>query len=211
VIAQLWVAMFDLPCCTLLAGPQDYNNALKLATGAAQRDTVYQAMGADAAAVGDFKAAGAHYGRIVGGRPPFEELALLLVESGDPEALQVFLSTKLQVCRASLPPAPAPAAAAVWCGVYLSHAVCVGRRAAGPVITDILSMMCRTSTNNSVHDSPLLLNGAHSLMHVGLIRGVNCALPGWGLVDCLVGLLTALGVVRWGGGVHGGCTGAGAQ
>jgi hypothetical protein len=55
-------------------------------------------MGADAAAAGDFKAAGAHYGRIVGGKPPFEELALLLVEAGDPEALQIFLNTKLQVC-----------------------------------------------------------------------------------------------------------------
>lgn len=40
--------------------------------------------------------AGAHYGRIVSGKPPFEEVALLLVESGEPEALQVFLQTKLQ-------------------------------------------------------------------------------------------------------------------
>lgn len=72
-------------------------NALKLAAGSSQRDTVYQSMGADAAAAGDFKAAGAHYGRIVGGKPPFEELALVLVESGDPEALQIFLQTKLQV------------------------------------------------------------------------------------------------------------------
>lgn len=40
---------------------------------------------------------GANYGRIVSGKPPFEELALLLVESGEPEALQVFLQTKLQV------------------------------------------------------------------------------------------------------------------
>lgn len=81
-------------CCTCL---QDYANALKLAAGSAQRDIVYQSMGADAAAAGDFKAAGAHYGRIVGGKPPFEELALLLVEAGDPEALQIFLNTKLQV------------------------------------------------------------------------------------------------------------------
>jgi hypothetical protein len=76
---------------------QDYANALKLAAGSAQRDVVYQSMGADAAAAGDFKAAGAHYGHIVGGKPPFEELALLLVEAGDPEALQIFLNTKLQV------------------------------------------------------------------------------------------------------------------
>eukprot|EP00879_Flechtneria_rotunda_P019362 GHRR01020334.1.p1 GENE.GHRR01020334.1~~GHRR01020334.1.p1 ORF type:complete len:907 (+),score=281.55 GHRR01020334.1:278-2998(+) len=76
---------------------RDYNNALKLAAGSAQRDIVYQSMGTDAAAGGDFKAAGAYYGRIVGGQPPFEELALMLVDSGDPEALQVFLSTKLQV------------------------------------------------------------------------------------------------------------------
>lgn len=45
--------------------------------------------------------AGAHYGRIVSGKPPFEEVALLLVESGEPEALQVFLQTKLQ---ARIPP-----------------------------------------------------------------------------------------------------------
>jgi hypothetical protein len=45
---------------------------------------------------------GAHYGRIVSGKPPFEELALLLVESGEPEALQVFLQTKLQVREALL-------------------------------------------------------------------------------------------------------------
>eukprot|EP00882_Tetradesmus_deserticola_P021379 GHRQ01023150.1.p1 GENE.GHRQ01023150.1~~GHRQ01023150.1.p1 ORF type:complete len:206 (+),score=125.47 GHRQ01023150.1:766-1383(+) len=76
---------------------QDYANALKLAAGSAQRDIAYQSMGADAAAAGDFKAAGAHYGRIVGGKPPFEELALLLVEAGDPAALQIFLNTKLQV------------------------------------------------------------------------------------------------------------------
>lgn len=43
--------------------------------------------------------AGLHYGRIVSGKPPFEELALLLVESGEPESLQVFLQTKLQVRR----------------------------------------------------------------------------------------------------------------
>lgn len=76
---------------------QDFDNALKLAAGPVQRDVVYQAMGADAAAAGDWKAAGAHYGRIVSGKPPFEEVALLLVESGEPEALQVFLQTKLQV------------------------------------------------------------------------------------------------------------------
>jgi hypothetical protein len=40
---------------------------------------------------------GHHYGRIVSGKPPFEELALLLVDSGEPEALQAFLQTKLQV------------------------------------------------------------------------------------------------------------------
>lgn len=38
------------------------------------------------------------YGRIVGGSPPFEDVALSLVEAGDPEALQLFLQTKLQVC-----------------------------------------------------------------------------------------------------------------
>jgi hypothetical protein len=37
---------------------QDFDNALKLAAGPAQRDVVYQEMGADAAANGDWKAAG---------------------------------------------------------------------------------------------------------------------------------------------------------
>lgn len=37
---------------------QDYDNALKLAAGPSQRDVVYQAMGTDAAAAGDWKAAG---------------------------------------------------------------------------------------------------------------------------------------------------------
>ncbi|KAF8061305.1 VPS18 [Scenedesmus sp. PABB004] len=76
---------------------QDYANALKLAAGAAQRDAVYRAMGDAAAAAGDWAAAGARYGRIVGGAPPFEELALTLVESGAPDALTAFLTTKLQV------------------------------------------------------------------------------------------------------------------
>jgi hypothetical protein len=31
------------------------------------------------------------------GKPSFEELALLLVEAGDPEALQIYLNTKMQV------------------------------------------------------------------------------------------------------------------
>lgn len=34
----------------------------------------------------------------MGGRPPFEEVALQLVEAGDPDALAIFLKTKLQVC-----------------------------------------------------------------------------------------------------------------
>jgi hypothetical protein len=37
---------------------QDFTNALKLAAGPAQRDIVFHAMGADAAAAGDWKAAG---------------------------------------------------------------------------------------------------------------------------------------------------------
>jgi hypothetical protein len=37
----------------------------------------------------------------VGGKPPFEELALLLVEAGDAEAPQIFLNTKLQVISKS--------------------------------------------------------------------------------------------------------------
>jgi hypothetical protein len=50
-------------CCAVLCRTvclQDFNNALKLAAGPLQRDVVYQAMGADAAAAGDWKAAGEH-------------------------------------------------------------------------------------------------------------------------------------------------------
>lgn len=54
-------------------------------------------MGDAAATAGDYKAAAGHFARIVGGRPPFEELALQLVESGEPEALQAYLATKLTV------------------------------------------------------------------------------------------------------------------
>lgn len=42
-------------------------------------------------------AAAGQWGHVVGGRPPFEEIALKLVEAGDPDALAVFLKTKLQV------------------------------------------------------------------------------------------------------------------
>lgn len=136
-------------CVHVLPRPtQDYSSALKLAAGPAQRDIVFHAIGADAAAAGDWKTAGAsargfwrqrlparaaklpryvlcpqlcsrttdphplcrgvlwlamhaapgaNWGRIVSGKPPFEELALALVESGEPEGLQAFLQTKLQV------------------------------------------------------------------------------------------------------------------
>lgn len=42
-------------------------------------------------------AAASRWARVVGGRPSFEEVALQLVEAGDPGALALFLSTKLQV------------------------------------------------------------------------------------------------------------------
>jgi hypothetical protein len=35
------------------------------------------------------------WGRVVGGRPAFEDLALRLVEAGDAGALEAFLATKL--------------------------------------------------------------------------------------------------------------------
>ncbi|KAI8463559.1 MAG: hypothetical protein J3K34DRAFT_462375 [Monoraphidium minutum] len=76
---------------------EDYDSALRLAAGPAQRDAVYIAMAEDSFARGDRKAAAAQWGRVVGGRPPFEEVALRLVEAGEPNALATFLSTKLQV------------------------------------------------------------------------------------------------------------------
>lgn len=54
------VSLQQMRCCVVLV-LQDYDNALKLAAGPSQRDVVYQAMGADAAAAGDWKAAGAVY------------------------------------------------------------------------------------------------------------------------------------------------------
>lgn len=45
-------------CMCVFIWLQDFDNALKLAAGPVQRDVVYQAMGADAAAAGDWKAAG---------------------------------------------------------------------------------------------------------------------------------------------------------
>lgn len=76
---------------------QDYDNALKLCSGPGQRDTVYHTMALAAASNGDYKTAAAQYAKIVGGKPTFEDLALQLVDAGDPEALQIFLATKLQV------------------------------------------------------------------------------------------------------------------
>ncbi|KIY93622.1 Pep3/Vps18/deep orange family protein, partial [Monoraphidium neglectum] len=75
---------------------EDYDSALKLAAGPAQRDTVYLAMARDSFARGDYKAAASQWARVVGGRPSFEDVALQLVEAGDPGALALFLSTKLQ-------------------------------------------------------------------------------------------------------------------
>jgi hypothetical protein len=76
---------------------QDYDSALRLAAGAAQRDTVYRTMAEESYAAGNFRAAAGQWGKVVGGRPGFEEVALQLVGCGDPEALQVFLEAKLKV------------------------------------------------------------------------------------------------------------------
>jgi hypothetical protein len=46
-----------------------------------------------------YKTAATAWAKITGGRPGFEELVLMLVEAGDPEALQLFLETKLKVGR----------------------------------------------------------------------------------------------------------------
>lgn len=40
--------------------------------------------------------AAAQWGRIVGGRPPFEDVALRLLEAGDPDALAAFLEARLR-------------------------------------------------------------------------------------------------------------------
>jgi len=101
---------------------------------------------------------------LVGGHP-FEELALMLVESGRTwKRWQIFLSLKLQVAgSASFPQAPVPGRFSA----CLSHTV---RQKEGgfPPITNILSRMCHTSNHNALHASLLLLQKAHSLMHTAV-------------------------------------------
>jgi hypothetical protein len=75
----------------------EYDSALKLCTSAAQRDTVHLARAEPAFEERDYMTAAAAWGRVVGGRPAFEDLALRLVEAGDAGALEAFLATKLQV------------------------------------------------------------------------------------------------------------------
>ena len=72
---------------------------MKLASGPAQRDIVYRTMAEEAYNSRQYKTAATAWAKIIGGRPGFEELVLQLVEGGDPEALQIFLETKLKVWR----------------------------------------------------------------------------------------------------------------
>ncbi|GBF90405.1 hypothetical protein Rsub_03401 [Raphidocelis subcapitata] len=80
---------------------EDYESALRLAAGPAQRDAVYCAMARASFGAGQYRAAAAQWGRVVGGRPPFEEVALRLVGAGDPHALATFLETRLQALSRS--------------------------------------------------------------------------------------------------------------
>jgi hypothetical protein len=54
-------------------------------------------MAEESYAGGNYRGAAGQWGKVVGGRPGFEEVALQLVGCGDPEALQVFLEAKLKV------------------------------------------------------------------------------------------------------------------
>jgi hypothetical protein len=76
----------------------EYEAALRLCSSPAQRDAVHLARAEPAFLERDYLGAATSWGRVVGGRPAFEDLALRLVEAGDAAALEAFLSTRLQVC-----------------------------------------------------------------------------------------------------------------
>jgi hypothetical protein len=82
----------------------EFEAALRLCSSAAQRDAVHLARAEPAFQERDLMTAAASWGRVVGGRPAFEDLALRLVEAGEPAALEAFLTTRLQVGAAVVAP-----------------------------------------------------------------------------------------------------------
>ena len=60
-----------------------------------QRDEVNHAEATAAFEEGSFSAAARSWGKVTAAPPSFEEVALKFVESGQPDALQAYLMTKL--------------------------------------------------------------------------------------------------------------------
>lgn len=73
----------------------DFRAALVHCRSAAQRNSVYLAEAASLFEEGDYVAAAALYGKVTSSSPSFEEVALRLMETGEPEAVAAFLQTRL--------------------------------------------------------------------------------------------------------------------
>ncbi|KAL4423908.1 hypothetical protein ABPG75_001209 [Micractinium tetrahymenae] len=73
----------------------DYRAALVHCRSAAQRNSIYLAEAASLFEEGDYVAAAALYGKVTSSSPSFEEVALRLMETGEPEAVAAFLQTRL--------------------------------------------------------------------------------------------------------------------
>lgn len=73
----------------------EFRAALVHCRSAAQRNSVYLAEAASLFEEGDYVAAAALYGKVTSSSPSFEEVALRLMETGEPEAVAAFLQTRL--------------------------------------------------------------------------------------------------------------------
>jgi len=73
----------------------DYRAALPYCRTSAQRNTVYLQEADSLLADGQPAAAAALYGKVTAATPPFEDLALRMMESGSPDALRAFLAARL--------------------------------------------------------------------------------------------------------------------
>ncbi|KAK9789373.1 hypothetical protein WJX73_010275 [Symbiochloris irregularis] len=74
----------------------NYSDAFRQCRNQVQRDRVRSAEAEALMEAGDCVGAAGLWGRMTGGQPPFEEVALRLVDSGTPDALHTLLLTKLQ-------------------------------------------------------------------------------------------------------------------
>lgn len=72
-----------------------WDAALRMCSSTAQRDIVHSARAEAAMTSRDYMTAAEHFAKVVGGQPPFEDIALRLIEAESPNALMLFLSTRL--------------------------------------------------------------------------------------------------------------------